>query len=333
MLLNRPEISNALNSFFINCAQGIPSDRNASMIIPRSVGSCFFDNVTEIEIRGYIKDLDNSTSPGFDGIAVRIFKDNLDLFSRLFAVMANLMLNEGKFPDDCKVAVVTPIFKGGDKLDASNYRPISVLTITSKLFERVIFNRMSKFAVSNKLIANNQFGFQKGKSPEMAINDVVTFINGELNIRNYVALCAIDISKAFDSIDHQLLLQKLERLGYRGHCLNLLESYFQNRKQCVKEPCFSDWLHIRTGVPQGSIIGPLCFILYVNDLLVSSGLAIEASMFADDVVFYVSDSDLNNCVGKLQDNLNRIVAWYGNNGLRINSKKYQFAVFSFIKKS
>ena len=201
-------------------------------------------------------------------------------------LIVNQCLTTGIFPNKLKIAKVVPVFKKGDKDLLNNYRPISMLPSISKIFESVIYNQLYEYLQEHRVITNSQYGFRKKHSTEYTAIELVDRIIEKLDRNKVPFNIYIDLSKAFDMIDHNILLFKLNHYGTRNGALNLLESYFMGRKQyCHFRSTDSAMLNIHKGVPQGSILGPLLFILYINDFIYSTD-KFDFLMYADDTTLF-----------------------------------------------
>ena len=241
----------------------------------------------------------------------------------------NLSFTQEVFPKLLKRSVIVPIDKGGCHLDPSNYRPNSILTIFSKLLEKLYYNRLMSFINYKNILNSNQFGFMKNKSTMLASANVLSSIVNEINNNKKIAFALLDLKKTFDFINHELLFIKLKHYGIRGLPLFWLSSYLSNRSQSVKVyGCFSKYQSVSAGVPQGSILGPILFDLFINDLFQFNFPHCEIYLYANDTAIISSadsDSDLQIIV---DDFFHKFSVWSLHNCIVVNLVKSNFLSFN-----
>jgi len=327
------ELANKFNEYFINVGPTIASSVKGNIDPMSYMGnkynqSMYVKPVCEKELLEIISDL-KDCSAGIDGVKAKIVKVVRDEIKVPLLHLLNLSFKCGVFPDLLKVAVVTPIYKKGDKNVLSNYRPVSVLNVFSKLYERVMNNRLVSYFENSQILYEHQYGFRKGFSTDLAIATATEYILNSLNENQFVCGLYMDLSKAFDVIDHTLLKQKLLHYGIRGPVYKWLDSYLENRKQLVKinNIMSSSDRYIRCGVPQGSILGPTLFLIYVNDICKSSTL-LNFVLFADDTNCFKSGSNMDSVFKTVNAELTKVMCWFKANKLLLNANKTHFMLFS-----
>ena len=283
----------------------------------------------EIEIQNIIKSFLPKTSSGCDGISNKILKNIIPGISYPLTMLINKSLHEGVFPSLLKQAKVVPLFKDKEKDKPNNYRPISLLSSVSKVFEKVIYKRLYTFLEKNETLNPCQFGFRTKHSTIDAVTNLTKDILHGFEKKESTLAVFCDLSKAFDTLDHEILLYKLNKYGIRGPALRLLQSYLCNRSMYVRNGQELSTVHnIPTfGVPQGSILGPLLFNIYVNDL----NEALKHSkylLYADDTTIYITGTDIKSMYSVMNDDLNNLSNWFRANKLALNIRKTKYILFS-----
>ena len=294
----------------------------------RSENTFFLSPTDEQEITKIILSLKNKNSSGYDGISNVLLKKLTPEICYPLSIIFNKSILEGKFPKAMKVADVLPVFKSKDKKVCTNYRPISLLPVVSKVLERIIFIRLYHFLQEKNLLYNSQYGF---RSKHSTINAVMEFVGKVLNgFENdqYTLSVFLDLSKAFDTIDHNILLNKLDRYGIRGRANNWFESYLSERQQQVKytDGVRSRLMTVNCGVPQGSVLGPLLFILYTNDIY-KSVVNSHCILFADDTTMFSMHKDIDSLIKIITKDMNILIDWFKANKLSLNLGKTNCMLF------
>lgn len=334
------KIASVFNEYFINSAkvhQSYTDDKHIT--IKGSLNTIYLTPIDINDIRNYIRSLKNTTSEGNDNISTKVIKATLEQIESVLVYLINLSFETGSFPDKLKLSIVKPLYKKGKKTELVNYRPISLVSIFSKIFEKAMHQKLISFLDKNHLINKNQFGFRKNKSTSLATYELVNDILHNINSKLYTTVLFLDMMKAFDSVPHDRLIKKLEINGIRGPALNWIKSYLKNRKQCVEiaqldskhvvQTYQSEFEYLKLGVPQGSILGPLLFLLYVNDF--SETTKHRSVLFADDISVIIT-SNHSNTVEYHEKEVNElitdIIQWLQFNNLHINLTKTYYINFN-----
>ena len=337
---DKKDIANKFNAFFTNIGKNladkindVPHKHFSDYLVSKPNTKFEFQPVEIKEVNKIISQLDSKNSSGYDSISNILIKSIVDIILKPLTVIINQCLKMGIFPNQLKIAKVVPIFKTGDDTLFTNYRPISLLPSTSKVVERVIFNQLYTYFETNKLFYGSQYGFRKRHSTEFAALELVDKLLNMMDKGQVPLGIFLDLSKAFDTLDHKIMIKKLEFYGVSDGPGKLLESYLSNRKQYVVfDDINSQVLDIKTGVPQGSILGPLLFLIYINDIVKSSNL-FKFILFADDTTI-IAPININNkeTANIINMELDKIITWLKLNKLSLNISKTKFCIFHKVQR-
>ena len=317
-ITNIARMASAFNNFFHSTFTPINNNNLPNIQIqqdPNLHDITFESN----EIEKQLKQLNPSKAPGPDNIPTKILKECAHLLAPSITTLFNTSLLEGLIPNTWKQANVIPLHKKGDKNAPSNYRPISLLPVISKVLERCIYNRIIDYIIPK--LTYLQHGFLRNRSTATQLLTVFSNINNILDSGNQADVVYFDLSKAFDSVPHRFLIHKLTSFGIHGNLLNWFSNYLANRLQRVSfNGSVSEWLPVTSGVPQGSILGPLLFLLYINDLPTVLSPNTLCAIFADDTKIYRNiNSHQDHLI--LQHDIDKIHNWSSMWGLTFNKKK------------
>ena len=296
------------------------------------VNSFFLNPVQETEIIKIIKNLNSNKSLGPNSTPVHILKENIEILAKPLLHIINVSFSEGIFPESLKTARVTPIYKKNDPQQSSNYRPISVLSVFSKLFEKCIYSRLYSLLTKYKLIFKRQFGFRTKYSTNHALISLIGFIKSNLDKDLFVCGIFIDLQKAFETVNHEILLKKLEHYEIRGTTNNWLRSFLTNRTQYVYLSGYNSSVKtIICGVPQGSTLRSLLFLVYINDMHKAFSKSI-IHHFADDTNMSYAGKNIKTIESVVNYELKILVDWLRSNKLSLNESKTEMIIFRPPKK-
>ena len=343
VVTERREIADGFNNFFSSIARKLNSKVQSSRPLTNQgseTNDCTFEKYLKLkrsvsdtiflypcdqqEIEKIIRDLENGKA---SDISITVLKKSSTLLSGHLSAFFNWFLENGLFPGILKLGSITPIFKKGDPRYFDNYRPVSTLPVFGKILEKVIYNRLYDYLTAINAIYDRQFGFRKMHSTFHAVNYSADHILKKVEDKHHVIGIFIDLSKAFDTIDHGKLLQKLTHYGIRGNAHSILRSYLSNREHITKfQKEESGKCKVEYGVPQGSVLGPLLFLMYINDIVGSSTLG-EFVLFADDTNIFVSGKTADEVYSKANRLLVEVNDYMLLNQLHINVTKSCFIHF------
>ena len=321
------------DSFASKVGTSHTSVQNYIKKIPRSPKSLFLTPCTPIEIDTIIRKLPNKSSSGYDGVSNVLLKKISPSIVNILTELYNESIEQGVFPTVMKYAEVVPLYKGGTSIDSSNYRPISLLITLSKVLEKLIYKRTYNFLDSTGQLYNSQYGFRSKHSCENAVMELISEIVKNQSKNKHTLAIFLDLSKAFDTLQHSVLFSKLDQYGIRGNSLDWFKSYLTNRSlrvKCVTSSTGrmekSEDFPVKVGTPQGSCLGPLLFLIFVNDLHLHLDLC-SSILFADDTTIYKSHRNLKFLKWCIEEDLKIVSDWLRANKLTLNLKKSVYILF------
>ena len=331
---DKNEIAKKFKDHFENCAQQLASNlpqTGECEILFDQQPALDFEPVTTKTLESTIKSLLPKSSCGFDLLTNRMLKKEKKTFATLLTPLINESLAAGIFPEVLKIAKVIPIHKKGDKRNMNNYRPISLLPVLSKIFEKILNAQLTEHLDKYKIIDENQYGFRSGHSTEDAITKFIDTIEKELLTKKHVVSIYIDVSKAFDSCNHNILIEKLKRIGIRGPSLAIMINYLKNRTQEIwVGECRGGVFITNIGVGQGTILGPTLFKIFILDMYLCTNLF--SMRFADDTSLIGSGNTKEDTKTMVNTELKKLYTWFCNNKLTLHPDKSRYIVHTKKKK-
>lgn len=320
------------NDFFSTVGEKL----SEKIVIPNDIltdkkqtnSTIIFDPISDNDLIMEINSLKNGAAGGGDDVAVNMVKRNHRYLLTPLKHLVNGVFGCGVFPAVFKNSIVIPVYKSGSKTEINNYRPIALTSTISKIIEKCIKLRLCNFLETENLLSNAQFGFRRGRNTEDAIAEVTDFIVSGFNEGLKTLAVFLDLSKAFDTVKHHILLEKLKNYGIRGSAQNLFRTYLENRTQVVKiGNSASSARRVECGVPQGTVLGPILFLIYVNSLT-SVDIVSKILCFADDTVLLIRDRTWQDAFDGCERTMSKIKQWLDSNLLTLNTEKTSFLAFS-----
>ena len=325
------EKANTFNKFFATVGLEIQKklktkDHNTTF---KDLQGFNFKPENEENIAKLIDKLQADVAVGYDNISSRIIKDSKDTLTPWLTKIINIGYETSTFPDNMKIANIKPIFKENNKEKIANYRPISILPVISKVFERSCTDQLVKFLEENDKISRTQHAYRKGHSTQTCLVEIVNQLYENKDKKNLTAIIHLDLSKAFDSISHSLLLHKLAELGLAENSINYVKSYLTNRKQRTKfNNCISEEETVKSGIPQGSILGPILFVCFTNDLATEFNQDCKVISYADDTQLIVNAKSSEALKTKIEQAIKTAQEWYNNNSMKNNVGKTEILIIN-----
>ena len=329
---NNTEISNQMNKYFCTIgsklANDLPNGKSFDTYLKNKINqTMFLSPIKEFEVTNEIIQLNNRKSPGPDNLSPKILKACEPQLCKPLTDVFNYSIETATYPSKLKLAKVIALHKKKTVFLPENYRPISLLSCIDKIFEKLLHKRFMEFINKYKIIILEQFGFLKKHSTMLALIDVIDNVRKYIDQGEFALGIYLDLKKAFDTVNHSILLSKLEHYGFRGHVNKFIKSYLSDRQQyTVINGSKSDIEFISTGVPQGSVLGPLFFLLYINDIINCLSHS-KTTLFADDTSLLLHDKNIKSLKNKAEFDLKNTYDWLLANKLSLSWDKTNFIIF------
>ena len=333
--VEKAEVATYINNYFINVGKLKPNQIPSAQVqlqqdketVEANPTVCSMEKVSEHEVWRIIKTINTSKSSGLENISSHVIKVAFEHLKPEITFMFNLSISTATFPDTWKKALVVPIPKKGNLALVQNYRPISLLPLPGKIMEKLIHHHLANHFESGSLLAKEQHGFRKDHSTIHAIAQFTDHVSKKLDAKLTTLALFIDFRKAFDCVQHPILLEKLKNMNLDSSVTEWVKSYLTNRQQRVyANSYYSSYQNVTQGVPQGSVLGPLFYIVYANDLskIVKN---CKFALYADDTVLYISEKDIEVSIRKLQEDIDALSTWCAKNGIMANTDKTKVMLF------
>lgn len=342
-ITNPQSIAQYFNDYFIDLVQSnvdCQTYDNANVL--KSHKSMFMEPIVPKEMLTIINNLKNTNSTGYDDIKTSVIKSVGPIVAPVLCDTVNACIYNGVFPEALKISIIKPMHKKDEKTKMCNYRPVALIPIFAKIFEKVIYNRLNNYFEKNNIFCQEQMGFRQNKTINMAVYNFLKNIHHNMDNRKPVAAMYMDMTRAFDYVDHKILLKKLYSYGIRGNVVKLIQSYLEGRKQFTQisqvniktktETTYSSSTRtILYGVPQGSVLGPLLFICYINDF--PNVTNHQMCLFADDSTIVFDKGNFKEIELEINTNLVSVIEWLNANNLKINLTKTKVMDFKLRQKT
>ena len=284
-----------------------------------------FKRASIAEVLGQVDSLDTKKASPIGSIPAKVIKDNVDIVASYLLDLFNKSVDRNSFPDEMKDGDVSALFKNSDSFEKKNYRPITVLPSVSKVFERLLANQM--LPIMNKFLSPKICGYRQGYNTQHALLKLVDTCKKTLDNKGFVGAVLMDLSKALDCLNHELLLAKLEAYGFSTSSIRMMHSYLTGRRQRVKvNGSFSSWKEMKLGVPQGSVLGPLLFNIFINDIFLLLNET-EICNYADDTTIYCSHRELQEVTLRLENDAAELSHWFAEHLMKLDEEECHLLIF------